>query len=180
MRITANQVTLLRLLLIPIPCWLLYQGRTGQLWALGLATLLGCTDFIDGHLARKYGATVLGGLLDPIADKVFTAITFLPAVDLHWVPPWVVAALFVREFVVTALRSSYERRGQALKSTYLARYKTWAQMCGVGLLMLLHIASATVNELVLATCAAAPLVFFLLRYLLARKTWKGAAAFAAS
>src|SRR5205814_2503487 len=112
--------------------------ESGQLAALVLATLLGCTDFIDGYLAREQGATVLGGLMDPIADKVFIAITFLPAVDLGWVPPWMVVALFAREFLVTALRSSYERRGHSLKSTYLARYKTWAQMCSVAVLMLLN------------------------------------------
>jgi CDP-diacylglycerol--glycerol-3-phosphate 3-phosphatidyltransferase len=180
MRITANQVTLLRLLLIPIPGWLLYQGPTGQMWALALATLLGCTDFIDGYLARKYGSTVLGGLLDPIADKVFIAVTFLPAVDQGWVPPWLVAALFMREFLVTALRSSYERRGQALKSTYLARYKTWAQMCGVAIIMLVNTISARANEIVLAVCTFTPLVLFAIRYLLVRKPWKGAAWFAAS
>src|SRR5581483_5239584 len=105
MRITANQVTSLRLALTPIPCWLLYQGVHGQFAALVFATLLGCTDFVDGYLARKHGPTVLGGLMDPIADKVFIAITFLPAVDLGWCPPWLVAALFAREFVVTAARS---------------------------------------------------------------------------
>jgi CDP-diacylglycerol--glycerol-3-phosphate 3-phosphatidyltransferase len=180
MRITANQVTGMRLVLIPIPCWLMYQGVRGQFAALVLATLLGCTDFIDGYLARKHGATVLGGLMDPIADKVFIAITFLPAVDLGWVPPWMVAALFVREFVVTALRSSYERRGQSLKSTYLARYKTWAQMCGIGVLMLLNTVSLSTMRVLLAAGAALPLVFFLVRWLAVRRSWKGASAFAAS
>ncbi len=179
-RITANQVTFLRLALIPIPCWLLYQGEQGQYAALIFATLLGCTDFIDGYLARKQGPTVLGGLMDPIADKVFIAVTFLPAVDLNWVPAWSVAALFVREFLVTAARSSYEARGQSLKSSYLARYKAWAQMCGVGMLMLLHTVSERTLDLLLGIGAVAPLLFFGIRYLLVRKAWKGASAFAAS
>src|SRR5262245_19113939 len=100
--ITANQVTLLRLALIPLPCWLLYQGHVGKVAAVTLGTLIGCTDFVDGYLARKYGPTVLGGLMDPIADKVFTAIVFIPAVDLGWVPAWLVALLLVREFLITA------------------------------------------------------------------------------
>jgi CDP-diacylglycerol--glycerol-3-phosphate 3-phosphatidyltransferase len=179
-RITANQVTLLRLVLIPIPCWLLYQGTSGQYAALIFATLLGCTDFIDGYLARKHGPTVLGGLMDPIADKVFIAITFLPAVDLHWAPSWLVAALFVREFVVTAARTSYEARGQSLKSSYLARYKTWAQMCGVGMLMLLFTVPPATLNLLLGIGAVVPLLFYLLRLVIAKKRWKGASAFAAS
>jgi len=179
-RLTANQVTFLRLALIPIPCWLLYQGERGQYAALLFATLLGCTDFVDGYLARKQGPTVLGGLMDPIADKVFIAITFLPAVDLNWVPAWLVAALFVREFVVTAARTVYEERGQTLKSTYLARYKTWVQMCGIGMLMLMHTVAEPTVDILLAIGAVLPLVGFAVRYLVVKKYWKGAAAFAVS
>jgi cardiolipin synthase (CMP-forming) len=177
-RITANQVTLARLALIPIPGWLLYQGVNGQYAALVLATILGCTDFIDGYLARKYGSTVLGGLMDPIADKVFTAVCFMPAVDLGWLPPWMVAALFVREFAVTAARSVCERRGVSLKSPYLARYKTWVQMCGIGVLFLLGTAPEPVMDWFFASGAILPVVFFGIRWLLVRKLWKGASFFA--
>lgn len=179
-RITANQVTLLRLILIPIPSWLLYQGERGQYAALIFATLLGCTDFVDGYLARKQGPTVLGGLMDPIADKVFIAITFLPAVDLNWTPAWLVALLFAREFMVTAARTIYEARGQSLKSTYLARYKTWVQMCGIGMLMLLHTVTESTADLLLGIAAVLPIVLFTIRYLAVRRMWKGAAAFAVS
>jgi cardiolipin synthase (CMP-forming) len=93
---------------MPALCWLIYQG---DLWlALILGTLIGCTDFVDGYLARKHGPTVLGGLLDPIADKVFIAFVYLPLADLGTVPAWAVALMFVREFLVTALRSAYEQR----------------------------------------------------------------------
>jgi CDP-diacylglycerol--glycerol-3-phosphate 3-phosphatidyltransferase len=177
-RITANQVTLARLALIPIPAWLLYQGVNGQWAALVFATLLGCTDFVDGHLARKYGSTVLGGLMDPIADKVFTAAFFMPAIDLGWLPAWMVGAVFVREFAVTAARSICERRGVSLKSPYLARYKTWAQMCGIALFFLLGTASEEVMDWIFAALAISPVVFFGLRLLLVRKLWKGAAYFA--
>jgi cardiolipin synthase len=178
--ITANQVTLVRLALIPLPCWLLYQGTTGQYAALIFATLLGCTDFVDGYLARKYGSTVLGGLMDPIADKVFIAATFLPAVDLHWVPSWMVALLFVREFFVTAARTSYERRDLPLKSSYLARYKTWVQMCGVGILMLLSASTPSFMDWFLGALALLPVVGYLALRLVARRRWKGAGWFAVS
>lgn len=179
-RITANQVTFLRLALVPIPCWLLYQGEHAQYAALVLATLLGCTDFIDGYLARKQGPTVLGGLMDPIADKVFIAITLLPAVDLGWVPAWLVAALFAREFLVTAARTCYEARGQSLKSTYLARYKTWVQMCGIAMIMLLHTVTDLGVTWLLGVLAGLPLLLYVVRYAATKKRWKGASAFAAS
>ena len=178
--ITANQVTMLRLALIPIPCWLLYQGTHGQYIALIVATLLGCTDFVDGYLARKQGPTVLGGLMDPIADKVFIATTFLPAVDLHWVPSWLVAMLFVREFFVTAARSSYEKRDLQLKSSYLARYKTWVQMCGVGVLMLLSAATADFMDWFLGALALLPVVGYVAIRALSGRRWKGAGWFAVS
>jgi cardiolipin synthase (CMP-forming) len=178
--VTANQVTMLRLALIPIPCWLLYQGTRGQYAALIFATILGCTDFIDGYLARKQGPTVLGGLMDPIADKVFIATTFLPAVDLHWVPSWLVALLFVREFFVTAARSSYERRDLQLKSSYLARYKTWVQMCGVGVLMLLSAATPEFMDWFLGVLALGPVVGYVAIRAISRRRWKGAGWFAIS
>ena len=74
--VTANQVTLGRLALIPFCAYLLFEGPQAQVWAVILGTLIGCTDFVDGYLARKYGTTKLGGLMDPIADKVFTAVVF--------------------------------------------------------------------------------------------------------
>ena len=178
--ITANQVTLVRLALIPIPCWLLYQGTHGQYIALIVATLLGCTDFVDGYLARKQGPTVLGGLMDPIADKVFIATTFLPAVDLRWVPSWLVALLFVREFFVTAARTSYERRDLQLKSSYLSRYKTWVQMCGVGVLMLLSASTPAFMDRFFGALALSPVVGYLALRLVARRRWKGAGWFAIS
>ena len=66
--ITANQVTVARLIPMPLLSWLIYQGGTGYtgnwyMWsALIAGTLIGCTDWVDGMLARKYGPTVLGGL----------------------------------------------------------------------------------------------------------------------
>jgi phosphatidylglycerophosphate synthase len=46
------------LALIPLPCWLLYQGTDGQYAALIIATLLGCTDFVDGYLALLHVACI--------------------------------------------------------------------------------------------------------------------------
>ena len=57
--------------------------------ALIAGTLIGCTDWVDGMLARKYGPTVLGGLLDPIADKVFIAFAYVPFADTVGLDPGV-------------------------------------------------------------------------------------------
>ena len=118
--ITAIMVTLSRLIPMPLLSWWIYESHSGAnidkaqvWWALVVCTIIGCTDFVDGYLARKHGPTVLGGLMDPIADKVFIAVGFLPYADRGWVPWWLVAALFLREFLVTALRSSFDNSTNA-------------------------------------------------------------------
>ena len=140
--ITANQVTLARLDPHAAPGWLIYKGATARrlallLWgALIAGTVIGCTDWVDGMLARKYGPTVLGGLLDPIADKVFIAFAYTPFADIGLVPWWACALMFTREFFITALRSAYEQRNLTLKTSYIAKAKTWTQMQGIGVMLL--------------------------------------------
>src|SRR6185436_9476695 len=111
--------------------------------ALIAGTAIGMTDWIDGMLARKYGPTVFGGLLDPIADKVFVAFAYLPFADLRVVPVWACAFMFVREFLVTALRSAYEQRALTLKTSYMAKAKTWTQMQGIGVIVLFPLTAGT-------------------------------------
>ena len=177
--ITANQVTFIRLALLPVGAWLLYQGATGQYVALFFMTLVGCTDFVDGWLARKYGPTVLGGLMDPIADKIFIVAVFLPYIDLGWLPAWLVGLLFLREFLVTGLRSAYERRGLKLKSTLLAQIKTWVQMGGAAVLFLLNISERQTMIWILLGGVFLPILAIGVRYLVRRYVWKVALVFTA-
>lgn len=178
--ITANMVTVARLVPMPLLSWWIYQGWRNQdkasLWlALAVGTLIGCTDFVDGYLARKHGPTVLGGLLDPIADKVFIAFAYMPFADVGLVPAWAVALMFVREFFVTALRSAYEQRDLSLKTSYLAKAKTWTQMQGIGIIVLFPL-MADGNGLTYLwwTGILAPLVAAGALWAIKRKLWRGA------
>jgi CDP-diacylglycerol--glycerol-3-phosphate 3-phosphatidyltransferase len=174
--ITANHVTVARLLLIPLPAYLLYTNLTGQWIAVILGTLLGITDIVDGYLARRDGPTVLGALLDPIADKVFLAATYVPLADLGLVPYWVVALVFVREFLITSLRSIYERRHLRMETSYVAKVKTWIQMIGLALFVFVgSIRVALSPVLIMAVLAAVGLASTVV--LLARRsrhTWVAA------
>lgn len=178
--ITANQVTVARLIPMPLISWLLYEGTAQRadsyLWiALVFGTLIGFTDFIDGMLARKYGPTVLGGLLDPIADKVFIAFAYAPFADVHLVPAWACGLMFVREFFVTALRSAYEQRSLTLKTSYLAKAKTWTQMQGIGVMILFPlIGQRPAMTYILWVGIAAPLVAMAGLWLIKKKFWRGA------
>ncbi len=172
--LTANQVTFARLALLPIGSWLLYQGVRGQWVALVFMTIVGCTDFVDGWLARKYGPTVLGGLMDPIADKVFVAVTFLPMIDLGWLPGYIVGLLFVREFVVTAARTAYERRKVSLKTSYLAKVKTWFQMCAGALIFLYRtVQDPRAMDIVVIAIWALPVLGGVVQYAIKRRVWRG-------
>jgi len=181
--ITANQVTLARLIPMPLLSWLTYKGAqegfqsaNSYFWgALIAGTLIGCTDWVDGILARRQGPTVLGGLLDPIADKVFIAFAYTPFADVGFVPWWACALMFTREFFITALRSAYEQRNLALKTSYLAKLKTWTQMQGIGVMLLFPLVGNKNFLLYLFTAAAVlPIVLMIAYWIIKRKLWRGA------
>lgn len=178
--ITANQVTLARLIPMPLLVWLLYKGYYAGdktlLWsALIAGTLIGSTDWIDGMLARMQGPTVLGGLLDPIADKVFIAFAYTPFADMGLIPWWACSLMFMREFFITALRSAYEQRDLTLKTSYLAKAKTWTQMQGIGILLLFPLVDDKrwLMGLMIAG-AVAPLVAMAGLWIARKKFWRGA------
>lgn len=135
MKLKANHVTLARIVCLPIPCYLMYGGTAERVIALLLFVILGLTDYIDGIMARREGSTPLGKLLDPIADKIFLAVTFIPLVQLDIMSLWIVWPIFFREFLVTELRRFLTGRDSELKVTDLAKLKTTLQMTGFGLIL---------------------------------------------
>src|ERR1700689_4488580 len=171
---------------MPLLVWLIYEGhRRGDntyLWsALVAGTLIGCTDWVDGILARRQGPTVLGGLLDPMADKVFIAFAYTPFADIGMIPWWACALMFMREFFITALRSAYEQRDLTLKTSYLAKAKTWTQMQGIGIMLLFPLVDNKRFLLgLLLTGVIFPIVPMAVLWLTKRKFWRGAFAMSAS
>jgi len=122
---------------------------------------------------------VLGGLLDPIADKVFIAFAYVPFADdatgLGLIPWWAAALMFTREFFITSLRSAYEQRNLTLKTSYLAKVKTWTQMQGIGVVLLFPLISN--RELLiwsLAILTVTPLLVMAGFWVFKRKFWRGA------
>lgn len=73
---SANQLTLLRLILVPVFLILVTYGYIG--YALGCFVLAAVTDTLDGLIARRFGQkTALGTLLDPMADKLLLTSAFV-------------------------------------------------------------------------------------------------------
>jgi cardiolipin synthase (CMP-forming) len=97
----ANQLTLLRMLLIPVFVILTLYGRFG--WALVTFIVAGLTDLLDGLAARTAGQrTDLGAWLDPAADKLLLVTTFivltLPNIGLvNRIPLWLTILIISRD-----------------------------------------------------------------------------------
>lgn len=172
MRVTANQVTMARLVPMPLIAWLIYQGPGDWWWAIGLALVVGSTDYIDGALARKHGPTVLGALLDPLADKVFLAFMYVPLADLRFLPASAVALMFAREFLVTAMRSAYAQRNITFETSYLAKVKTWVQMQGSGTLMVCALLPTAWVISLLGAAVGVPLIGLVVLYALRRRLFR--------
>jgi cardiolipin synthase (CMP-forming) len=97
----ANQLTLLRMLLIPVFAILLVYGYLG--WALVVFVIASLTDMLDGYFARRSGQpTTLGAWLDPVADKLLLLTMFivltLPLPHLtHRIPLWLTVVIVSRD-----------------------------------------------------------------------------------
>jgi CDP-diacylglycerol--glycerol-3-phosphate 3-phosphatidyltransferase len=157
---------------MPLVAWLIYQGETGWWIAITLAFFIGLTDYLDGYLARKHGPTLLGGLLDPLADKIFLAFLYVPLADLGFLPVWAVALMFCREFLVTAMRSAYAQRDIQFETSYLAKMKTWVQMQGVGTLMLCHLLGRSGSIWLLSSLLGLALLALVVMWIAKRKVYR--------
>ena len=100
----ANQLTLLRMFLIPAFVILVVYGYLG--WALIVFGVAGLTDGLDGLIARRSGQkTALGAWLDPMADKLLLVSTFVvltvPGLGLeNRLPLWLTVLVISRDVVI--------------------------------------------------------------------------------
>ena len=100
----ANQLTLLRIALIPAFVLLVVYGYLG--WALTVFVTAGVTDALDGLIARlARQGTSIGAWLDPMADKLLMVTTFivltLPGITLvNHIPLWLTVAVISRDIVI--------------------------------------------------------------------------------
>jgi len=136
----ANQLTVLRLLLVPVfAVVLLWDGghRTGwRIAAWAVFAVASWTDRVDGQLARSRGLiTSFGKLADPIADKALTGTALIGLSVLGDLPWWVTALVVVRETGVTLLRFWVIRHG-VIPASRGGKLKTLLQGIAIGLYVL--------------------------------------------
>jgi cardiolipin synthase len=97
-----NAFTLLRLGCIPLFLYLLLHERPRHFYeAAVLLAVLGCTDWVDGYLARHlHQVSALGKVLDPVADRLLLLCAIGGILDVHAVPTWVAVLALSREAMV--------------------------------------------------------------------------------
>ena len=138
--ITANDLTVMRILLVPVifVVMVFWQNNPWVLFGIWFVFLFAClTDYWDGVLARYQNkSTKLGMLLDPIADKILIMSLLIVLVGLNRAPDYLVAILITREFAVTGLRGVAASEGRVIAANSGGKYKTLSQMFAVGFLII--------------------------------------------
>lgn len=133
----ANQLTLLRILFIPLLVWVFYLPYDWRFPVSALIfSLASITDWFDGWVARTYNqSTAFGAFLDPVADKLMVVVALLLLVELQqtlWVTlPAVI--IIGREITVSALREWMAELGKraCVAVSWMGKYKTATQMVAI-------------------------------------------------
>ncbi len=145
-----NLLTLARIGAIPIFVVVFFLESTDSWIAAAIFVLAAVTDWLDGFLARQMKVvSSFGAFLDPVADKlmVCTALVLLVSDDattsgvlLKWTFIVSIVVIVGREVSVVALREWMAEMGQrsSIASSLLAKFKTFAQMTAIILLLYGH------------------------------------------
>ena len=101
-----NTITILRMISVAPLAWLLWK----QHYSMGLvvAFVAGASDAVDGFLAKRFGWTSrLGGLLDPLADKLMLVACFLVLTLQGLFPMWLLLLILARDVLIVAGATAY-------------------------------------------------------------------------
>jgi CDP-diacylglycerol--glycerol-3-phosphate 3-phosphatidyltransferase len=137
-----NILTVFRLLAAPgvALAFVVFDRPLADWLAITLFILAALTDYVDGYLARAWQQeSNFGRMLDPIADKAMVVIALAVIVGLSGINPLIlvpVAFILLREVFVSGLREFLGAKAGRLKVTYLAKWKTTAQMIAIPVLLL--------------------------------------------
>jgi CDP-diacylglycerol--glycerol-3-phosphate 3-phosphatidyltransferase len=107
-------------------------------YAAGLVFVIASvTDFFDGFIAREWNQmTKLGGILDPLADKLLMLAAFLGLLFIQRADPWAILIILSREFFITGIRVVAAGEGKSVNSTFAGKAKTVSQMFAIGFLLM--------------------------------------------
>ncbi len=127
---TANKLTLLRVVMIPIylVLWHLDVGWN-RYAALAVFILASLTDLLDGHIARSRNLiTDFGKFMDPLADKVLVMTAMICFCAMGRFPAWALVVVMAREFAVSGLRLIAVEGGRVIAAGWSGKVKTASTM----------------------------------------------------
>jgi CDP-diacylglycerol--glycerol-3-phosphate 3-phosphatidyltransferase len=131
---TPNFLTVLRIALIPTGVWAIFHSPS-DLWqfiAWSIFFILGMTDILDGHWARKSNrTTALGAFLDPVADKALIGAAMISLVILDRFSLAVTIIILTREIGITIFRLAVIKHG-VIPASKSGKIKALLQNFGVG------------------------------------------------
>ena len=124
-----NILTAFRFLLVPPVVVLMLKDEFMP--ALVLFAVAGFSDAVDGFLARRYHWTSrIGGLMDPLADKLLMVSSYLTLGWLGLIPVWLVALVILRDLVIVTGAVIYNARIEQVEATpsVVSKLNTLAQI----------------------------------------------------
>lgn len=131
-----NIITVVRFLGTPLFVWLVLSKQEYG-WGVFVLALMGCTDWIDGFVARKLNQTSqLGRIMDPLADRVALVAVTITLVLAKILPLWLLLLLVIPDVVLLAVTLYFFRGDADLKVTMLGKTRTAALMVGTPMLLL--------------------------------------------
>lgn len=134
-----NMLTVGRIFLIPVFVWFTYDADPMySVLAAMVFTVAAITDVVDGFLARRWNMiTVVGKLMDPLADKLIVMAALVMMTRLGRVPAVVVIVLLSRELIVSGLRQIAASEGMVIAAGQEGKWKTSLQLVGI-ITLLVH------------------------------------------
>ena len=152
-----NKLTTLRVILIPVFLLVLFfmEAPGNRYGAVVIFVAASLTDFLDGHLARKYHlVTNFGKFMDPLADKLLVMSALVSMVALEDLPAWVVIVILAREFTITGFRTLAMEANIVMAASWWGKIKTATQMVMIIVVLLeMPFAAMPVIETVLVWLA---------------------------
>ena len=134
---TANKLTILRVLMIPVFLVVLYWGFPGCRYvALGIYIVACLTDLLDGYIARHYNQiSDFGKFMDPLADKCLVMAALCCFVEQGDMLAWILAVVLVREFAVSGMRLIAVEKGRVIAAAWSGKIKTASTMVCICLIL---------------------------------------------
>jgi cardiolipin synthase len=136
-----NILTYSRMVAVPAVVGLLFWPE--DFWsrwaALAVFVAAAITDYFDGYFARAYAQqSVIGRMLDPIADKLLVAACLLMLTNdriISGVHLWAAIVILCREILVSGLREYLAELKVGVPVSKVAKWKTTAQLVSLGFLI---------------------------------------------